>query len=86
MACGCYVVGFTGLAGREFFYDGLCVTVEEDNVLAFARAVEDTLLRFDRDASAMRGLAREGAERIGSDYSPERQRAELQAFYESLKL
>ena len=57
MACGCYVVGFTGLGGREFFYPGLCTPVEEGNVLALANSAEEAMSNFDRDASNMRELA-----------------------------
>ena len=54
MACGCYVVGFTGLGGREFFYPDLCTQVEEGNVFALARAAEATIKKFENDTTSIR--------------------------------
>jgi glycosyltransferase involved in cell wall biosynthesis len=84
MASGCYVVGFTGLGGREFFCPETCTPVEEGNILAFAQATERTMAEFDSDAQAIhdRGLA--ASELIRSRYSPRVQLDELAAFYASL--
>lgn len=84
MACGCYVVGFTGLGGREFFYPGLCVQVEEGNVLALAKATEEAMRNFGSDASAMRELALKASALICDEYSSEKQLCDLRDFFESI--
>jgi Glycosyl transferases group 1 len=84
MACGCYVVGFSGLAGREYFDPATSTPVEEGDVLAFARAVERAL-RAEEGAQGMRQRALTASARILNDYSPEGQRADLVSFYESLR-
>lgn len=84
MASGCYVVGFTGLAGREFFQPDICSPVEEGNVLAFAQAAERAMADFDADPRAFRGRGLAASERIRSRYSPQAQLSELVAFYCSL--
>jgi hypothetical protein len=83
MACGCYVVGFTGLAGREFFDPATCTLVEEGNILAFAKAVERAIRSFDKDAYAMRQRALRASTKVLAEYCPEGQRADLQAFFAS---
>ena len=57
MACGCYVIGFTGLGGREFFDPAICTPVEEGNILSFAKAVERALLADEAGLRAMRQRA-----------------------------
>lgn len=84
MACGCYVVGFTGLAGREFFDPGTCTPVEEGNPLAFAKAAEGVLNDFTQQASAMRERALRASHAILSTYSIEAQRDDLKAFFSSI--
>lgn len=84
MSCGCYVVGFSGLAGREFFYDGLCSSVEEGNVLAFAQATEEAMRHFTADSLSLRKVALQASIRVGEEYSVNKQLAELRAFYEQL--
>lgn len=84
MASGCYVVGFTGLAGREFFQPDICSPVEEGNVLAFAQAAERAMADLDKDPQAVRDRGLEASERIRSRYSPQVQLDELVAFYASL--
>jgi glycosyltransferase involved in cell wall biosynthesis len=84
MACGCYVVGFTGLGGREFFYPGLCSQVEEGNVLALARAAESAIKQFEKDAASIRQPALQASAIIRDEYSPERQILDLKSFFESV--
>jgi hypothetical protein len=84
MACGCYVIGFTGLGGREFFDPATCMPVEEGNILAFAKTVERALLADEAELQAMRRRALMASARILEEYSPEHQRADLLAFFGSL--
>jgi glycosyltransferase involved in cell wall biosynthesis len=84
MASGCYVVGFTGLAGREFFEPDICTPVEEGNILAFAQAAERAMGDFEDDAWAIRDRGLAASERIRSRYSPKAQLDELTTFYASL--
>jgi glycosyltransferase involved in cell wall biosynthesis len=84
MACGCYVIGFTGLGGREIFDPTTSTPIEEGNVLAFAKAAEEALLASEEELQAMRRRALAASARILAEYSLEQQRAELLAFFCSL--
>lgn len=84
MACGCYIVGFTGLGGREFFYPGLCSPVEEGNVLALAKAAEEAMRNFDSEPSSIRELALKASSLVRDEYSFEKQLCELRNFFESM--
>lgn len=78
MACGCYVVGFPGLGGREYFRPEFSSPVEDGDVLAFARAAAAALAQ---DPATLAARAREGAAYISRQYSPAGQRDDLLAFF-----
>ncbi len=84
MACGCYVIGFTGLGGREIFDPATSTPIEEGDILAFARAAERALLADEEELQAMRRRALAASVRILEEYSLEHQRSELLAFFGSL--
>jgi hypothetical protein len=46
---GCIVVGYTGSGADEYFRDGLCERVDQDDALGFAQAVERTLAWVEAD-------------------------------------
>lgn len=81
MAAGCYVVGFTGLAGRDFFDPSYCRPVPEGDVLAFARAVEE-ICTTEPEVLAKAGRA--ASQAILERYSEAGLREDLRAFYDPL--
>jgi hypothetical protein len=84
MACGCYVIGFTGMGGREFFDPSISSPVEEGDILAFAKATEEALLADDKEMHSLRTRALAASKRILDEYSPEHQRDDLLGFFDSL--
>lgn len=84
MASGCYVVGFTGLGGREYFDSDYSSPVPENDVLAYARAAEAAIVGFSDDAQAMAKKAHLASERILARYSIEGLREDLLALYEPI--
>ena len=84
MACGCHLIGFTGLAGGEFFDPATSTPVEEGKLPARVRAAERALLAKDGESQAMRQRAPTASAGILEEHSPEHQRADLLAFFGSL--
>ncbi len=84
MASGCYVVGYTGMGGREFFDPAYCTPVPDSDLLAFARAVEEACTAYDTDPDAFTKTGRAASEQVLSRYSTENLRADLRAFYADL--
>ncbi|MFI7491050.1 hypothetical protein ACIBXA_21960 [Micromonospora echinaurantiaca] len=85
MASGAYVVGFTGLGGRDFFDPRYCAPVAEGDLLGFAVAVERALRRYEEDPAAVVAAGRAAAERIHSAYHPDGLRADLTAVYRTYR-
>jgi len=84
MACGCFVVGFTGLAGREYFDPDVSAPVTESDVLAFAKAVEDACGRYDQDPHALASCGTEASARILARYTASGLQDDLARFYADL--
>jgi glycosyltransferase involved in cell wall biosynthesis len=84
MAAGCYVVGFTGLAGRDYFDPSYCSPVPEADLLAFARAVEQACDMYDREPEALARAGRVASRAILARYSVDHLRDDLLAFYRPL--
>jgi hypothetical protein len=84
LACGCLVVGFDGFAGREFFRLPFATTVQDGDVVGFARAAEELTRRFDEDPVAMTAAGEAGAFFVSSHYNPEAERRDVVAVFSSL--
>ncbi|AGZ41478.1 glycosyl transferase [Actinoplanes friuliensis] len=85
MASGAYVVGFTGLAGRDYFDPRFCTPVAEADLLAFALAAEEALRRHEEDPETLAAAGRDAAKQILGQYHEEGLRADLTTFYGSLR-
>lgn len=78
MACGCYVIGFSGLGGREYFDPAFSCPVEESDVLAFAKATAAALVD---DPVMLAERARGASEHVLTRYSLVGQREDLLSFF-----
>jgi hypothetical protein len=68
LACGCFVIGYTGFGGSEYFDPRFTVAVPDGDVFFFARAVETWLGSWTAEASVALG---QEASRFAHDrYSP----------------
>jgi glycosyltransferase involved in cell wall biosynthesis len=78
MACGCYVVGFSGLGGREYFLPDFSSPVAENDLVAFARAAESAL---GSGPDELARLGRMASDYVLARYSPQAQQDDLLAFF-----
>ncbi|WP_341720442.1 glycosyltransferase [Micromonospora sp. FIMYZ51] len=85
MASGAYVVGFTGLGGRDFFDPRYCSPVAEGDLLGFAVAVEQALRRYEEDPASLVAAGQAAADRIRAEYHPDGLRADLADIYRSYR-
>lgn len=70
---GCLVVGYTGSAADEYFEEGLCERVDQDDVLGFAQAVERTLTWVEADEAKALERGRAFSALLTERYSLERE-------------
>ncbi|MCB0910103.1 MAG: glycosyltransferase [Propionibacteriaceae bacterium] len=86
MACGCYVVGFHGQGGQEYFDPAYSHPVPDADVLAFVRAVEDAAVAYDCDPVPLTRAGLEASKTVLERYNEAGLRDDLSAFCQSLGL
>ncbi len=71
MACGCVVIGFHGGGGREFFLPEFSYPIEQEDIVGYARTVEQVISLFDTDPDRMRRMSSAAADFVLREYSRE---------------
>ena len=74
LACGCLVVGYHGLGGRDFALPHMR-TVEVGDLLGFLEALEAEVLRFEADPAGVGAERHAASAAVLTRYSPEAERA-----------
>jgi len=69
MACGCFVIGYPGRGGREYFRPAFCRTIADGDVLGFSQAVEEVLKSSGTGRAAVSRFARDASRYALSRYS-----------------
>jgi len=84
MACGNYVIGNHGFAGREFFRPAFSAPIESGDILGFAHAIENAILKEREQPGWCRERGLEASRFILSEYTPAREREDVRAIYSEL--
>lgn len=84
MACGCRVIGYSGMGCREYFSDDRCLEIETGDILAFVHAVEAEIKRFDHNAAALLASLEAAGRHVRDQFSSAAERSDLQDFYGEL--
>jgi glycosyltransferase involved in cell wall biosynthesis len=79
LASGCHVIGFAGMGGSEYFDARYTQRIPEDDIVAYARAVETWLRNYDEAAETARGV--EGSAWALERYSLQKERTAVIEFY-----
>ncbi|GAC1588032.1 MAG: hypothetical protein NVS3B21_03430 [Acidimicrobiales bacterium] len=82
LATGCFVIGFDGYGGREYFDPRFTNRIEDGDVLAFAKAIKSWLSRFTWDEGES-ARAAAGSSFVLRRYSQQAERADVLDFYGS---
>ena len=82
LASGCHVIGFAGMGGREYFDPRYTEQIPEDDIVAYARAVETWLGDYDEPTATARGV--EASKWALERYSLEKERTAVVEFYSRL--
>ena len=77
MAAGCYVVGFTGHGGDEYFDETVGLPVREDDIAALVRGIEDAVARWCDQPHEVDVIRQRASQRIRGRYPAEGMRTSL---------
>lgn len=81
MACGNYVIGNHGFAGREFFRPSYSKAIEAGDIMGFVRAVEEAVSREKLDPGWCAARGRLASKFIQAHYAPAREREDVTRLY-----
>lgn len=81
MVCGCTVVGYHGMGGKEFYRPEFCFPIETGNIVKVARTVEEVLELFNKNPQYLLDRASKASEFIRRNYSPEIQKRDVLEFW-----
>ena len=73
MACGCYVIGYHGEGGREYFNPKFSSSIEGGNIIEYVRKVEELLLIYEKSPEIIIEKGKKASDFILSNYSMERE-------------
>lgn len=89
MASGALVVGFSGVGGRDYMVGTgakqNCVLVENGDLLALGKALEQILRQLSQDPQAYEGIIRRGCLTSDLFQDPQREEKALSTFFESVQ-
>lgn len=69
MACGCIVIGYTGRAGEEYFNPDFSYPIEDRNIIAFVRKIEDVILLFEKEPGVFADKQKKASQFILGQYN-----------------
>ena len=84
MSCGCIVVGYHGMGGREYFKPEFSYSVPIGDVITFARTVEEVMEKYRASPEQLMERAEKAASYIRDNYSLEREEQDIVGFWSNI--
>lgn len=69
MACGCYVVGYIGQGGKEYFDPSFTTAVAEGDIIDYVEVVKTIIEKFEQNQNEMLKRGQLAAEFVSSHYT-----------------
>jgi len=69
MSCGCYVIGYRGQAGKEYFKTEFSSPVEDGNIIEFVEKIEAAITCYEESAEEISKKAKSASDFILKNYS-----------------
>lgn len=84
MLCGCIVVGYAGVGGREYMTEETALIVPDSDIIGLVETVRGALAEYGRDPAPLDAMRRAASARIAGRYCAERFRSTAIAAFEGL--
>lgn len=68
MACGCFVIGYAGRGGEEYFKPEFSSKIEDRNIILFVKSVESTISEYNLNPENIIQKGKKASEFILSEY------------------
>jgi glycosyltransferase involved in cell wall biosynthesis len=81
MACGCVVIGYHGMGGREFFKPEFSFPITNGDIILFAQTLEKVIDSNKSNKNILKEKGKMAAEFIAKKYSIEQQEKDVTQFW-----
>lgn len=68
MACGCYVIGYHGEGGKEFFHSDFSTSIDNGDIIGYAKKVEEIVHLYEKNPQEILQKGKQASEFILSSY------------------
>ncbi|MBV8328189.1 glycosyltransferase [Chryseobacterium sp.] len=69
MSCGCYVVGYQGQAGKEYFKPEFSSPVEDGNIIEFVQKIEEAIGAYETNSREFLQKGRAASDFVSENYN-----------------
>lgn len=69
MSCGCYVIGYTGQGGKEYFKPEFSSQVEDGNIIQFVERIEECIEKYERNSEEILAKGKLASEFVIQNYN-----------------
>jgi len=84
MACGCVVIGYHGMGGREFFKSDFSYSIPDSDIIMFVKTVENLIELYKRDKNILIEKGKLASQYILNNYSIEKQEKDVVQFWNTI--
>ncbi|UFH33818.1 glycosyltransferase [Chryseobacterium sp. C-71] len=77
MSCGCYVIGYKGQAGKEYFNPEFTSSVEEGDIIDYVEKIENATKTFDNNLHNMVFKGKLASDFVQSNYNSENEEKDI---------
>ncbi|RZL30919.1 MAG: glycosyltransferase, partial [Pedobacter sp.] len=85
MACGCYVIGYTGEGGKEYFNTEYSSIIEHGNILAYVKEIERIVEEYNVDSAKILQKGLQASIRVKNNYNMDNERLDILKAWATLK-
>ncbi len=84
MACGCVVIGYDGIGGKEFFQKDFSYPIEIGDINSFVQTIEFMVQRYREEPDIVLNIGKKASQFISRKYSPEMEKKSVKESWENI--
>lgn len=84
MACGCYVIGYAGQAGVEYFKEEFSSLVVDRDIIAFAKEIERIAAIYDANPDVIQSKGKAASEYVRAVYNMANEKQDVKNIWDSI--
>lgn len=84
MSCGCYVIGYHGEAGKEYFKEEFSSVIEGGNIIEYVKKIEEMITIYEKDPSFFLKKGERASAFVLSNYSIEKEQESILSIWNQI--